>query len=152
MTLKTVIAAPFYHSRTEKLGKGELIFYYAYDRKWMEADQAQLLISRGLEQKLLGTDGDMYYLLFDIGEVEIPIGYHPTSAIFDVNDPVEQLIERIAKNSGISTEGIVSEMNAIISGRFDGSIRPEAALIILAKVHHTQFEDMIEPMRSSLLK
>jgi hypothetical protein len=74
MTLKTALAAPFYHSRTQKLGKSELIYYYVFDRRWMDREQVDLLIQRGIEQNLLGMDGEMYYPLFDLAEVQIPIG------------------------------------------------------------------------------
>ncbi len=152
MTLKTTLAAPFYHSRVDKLGKGELIYYYAFDRRWMDRETVDLLIRRGLEQNLLGTDGEFFYPLFELGTVEIPIGYKPSSAIFEVDDPVQQLIDRIAGQAGLTQEEVVSEMNAIITGRFDSHIRPEAALVLLAKVHKTGCSDLIGMLESALEK
>ena len=44
MTLKITLAAPFYHSRAERLGKSELIYYYAFDRRWMDKENVDLLL------------------------------------------------------------------------------------------------------------
>ncbi len=152
MTLKTTLAAPFYHSRVQKLGRSELIYYYSFDRRWMDRDQVDLLLKRGMDQGLLKTDGEFFYLLFDISEVQIPIGYKPSSAIFEVEDPTSQIIDRIASHTGQTSEEVVRRMNEIIQNTFDGNIRPEAVLVILAKESGTKFSDLIPAMRSDLLK
>nr|WP_319539383.1 DUF2240 family protein [uncultured Methanospirillum sp.] len=152
MTLKTTLAAPFYHSRTEKLGRSELIYYYSFDRRWMDRDQVDLLLRRGIDQGLIRTDGEFFYLLFDPAEVQIPIGYKPSSAIFEVSDPVSQLMDRIVSRSGMSQEEVASRMNEMIRDRFDGNLRPAAALVILAKEFETPYADLIPSFRSDLLK
>ena len=152
MTLKTTLAAPFYHSRVQKLGRSELIYYYSFDRRWMDRDQVDLLLKRGLDQGLLQTDGEYFSLLFDLTDVEIPIGYKPSSAIFEVTDPVQQLIDRIASHDGLSPEAITRSMNEMIRDQFDGNLRPEAALVILAKKSGTPYTDLLELLRKELLK
>lgn len=152
MTLKVALAAPFYHSRAQKLGKSELIYYYMYDRKWMDRERVDLLIHRGLEQQFLGTDGEMYYPLFDLTDVHIPIGYKPSSSIFDVDNPFEQLLDRITAQTGRETEAIIGEMNRIISENFDGNLRPEAALVLVAKQNNIQVSDLLAPLKEAFLK
>jgi len=146
------LAAPFYHSRVPKLGKSELIYYYSYDRRWMDRDQVELLLKRGIDQGLIRTDGEFFYLLFAVSEVEIPIGYKPSSAALEVADPVQQLIDRISAGSNQTQEEVAGQMNEIIRDRFDGNIRPEAALVILAKKTGTEYSDLIPMFRSELLK
>jgi hypothetical protein len=152
MTLKTALAAPFYHSRAQKLGKSELLYYYAFDRRWMDREQVDLLIHRGVEQQLLGTDGDMYYPLFDLAEVQIPIGYKPSSSIFDAHDPFEQLLDRITSHTKMEPEAIIAKMNQVISEHFDGKIRPEAALVIVAKQNNIEVSDLLFSLKQALLK
>ncbi|MDD3573524.1 DUF2240 family protein [Methanospirillum sp.] len=152
MTIKTALAAPFYHSRVQKLGKSELIYYYVFDRRWMDREQVDLLIHRGIEQQLLGTDGEMYFPLFDLADVCIPIGYKPSSSIFDVHGPFEQLLNRIVSQTGNEPEEIVARMNQVISEQFDGNIRPEAALIIVAKRDKVPFIDLLDQLKQELLK
>ncbi|KAF5090865.1 DUF2240 family protein [Methanospirillum sp. J.3.6.1-F.2.7.3] len=152
MTLKTALAAPFYHSRVQKLGKSELIYYYFFDRRWMTREQVDLLIHRGIEQQLLGTDGDMYFPLFDLAEVQIPIGYKPSSSIFDAHDPFEQLLDRITRYARKEPEEIIAQMNQVKSDNFDGNIRPEAALVIVAKMYDIDVKDLLPSLKQALLK
>jgi hypothetical protein len=152
MTLKTTLAAPFYHSRAQKLGRSELIYYYSFDRRWMDRDQVDLLLKRGMDQGLLKTDGEFFYLLFDASEVEIPIGYKPSSAIFEVDDPTTSMMDRIASHTSQSLEDVASRMNEIIRDRFDGNLRPEAALVLMAKESGVQYEDIITRLVSELTK
>lgn len=152
MTLKTTLAAPFYHSRADKLGRSELIYYYSFDRRWMDRDQVDLLLRRGMDQGLIRTDGEFFFLLFDPSEVQIPIGYKPSSAIFEVEDPVSQLIDRIASRNQLTQEEVASRMNELIRDKFDGKLRPEAALIILAKEYETEYADLIPLFKTELLK
>lgn len=152
MTLKAALAAPFYHSRAQRLKKSELIYYYVYERRWMNNDQVDLIISRATEQHLLGKDGEMYYPLFDLSDVHIPIGYKPSSSIFDVSDPFEQLLERISSNTGRDTEEIISMMNNYISDQFDGNLRPEAALVIIAKQCKVPVSDLLNSLKQKLSK
>jgi len=126
--------------------KNELIYYYALDRKWMSTEQANLLLQRAEEDGLLGQQNGVYSPRFDITEVFIPVGFKPTSSIFERNDPSQELIDRIAKAQGMEETEVVAEMNRIIKERFDGNLLPAAALVLLAKKYHVPFIDLQEAL------
>jgi hypothetical protein len=48
--------------------------------------------------------------------------------------------------------GVVAEMNGIINNEFDGHIRPEGAIIILAKRHGVECSDLLPALRENVLK
>lgn len=152
MTLKTALAAPFYHSRAQKLGKSELIYYYHFDRRWMTRDEVDLLIQRGVEQRLLGLEDDMYFPLFDLADVHIPIGYKPSSSFFNPHDPFEELLGRITSSTHKEPEEIIARMNEIITERFDGNLRPEAALVIVARQDGIEVTDLLSSLKETVLK
>ncbi len=79
-------------------------------------------------------------------EVTIPVGFKPTSSIFERNDPAQELIGRIAQAQGIEETEVVSEMNRIIKEGFDGNLLPAAALVLLAKKYHVPFKDLREAL------
>ena len=150
MTLKTTIAAPFRHARKTAMRKNELVYYFALDRKWMSTDQANLLLHRGEEEGLLRQESGVYSVLFDPATVTIPVGFRPGSVIFERNDPLQEMIGRVAKARGIPETEVVAEMNRIIKERFDGNLLPPAALLLIAKKYRVPFDDQIEPLRQSL--
>lgn len=152
MTLKTTIAAPFRHTRKSGMKKNELVYYYALDRKWMSTDQANQLLRRAEEDGLLKQENGMFLPAFDTAAVTIPVGFKPTSAIFERNDPMQELIGRIARARKVEETEIVAEMNKVIREGFDTHLLPPAALTIIAKKYQVPCDDLRDPLRQALRK
>jgi hypothetical protein len=132
--------------------KNELVYYYALDRKWMSTEQANQLLRRAEQDGLISQENGVFSPRFDLSEVTLPIGFKPTSAIFEQNDPSQKLIGRIAKTRNVDETEVVAEMNRTIKEGFDGNLLPPAALIMLAKKYSVPCEDMVVPLRQSLRK
>jgi len=152
VTLKTTIAAPFRHTRKSGMKKNELVYYYALDRKWMSTDQANQLLRRAEEDGLLKQESGIFSPAFDTAAVTIPVGFKPTSAIFERNDPMQELIGRIARARKVEETEIVAEMNKVIREGFDTHLLPPAALVVLAKKYDVSCDDLRDPLRQALRK
>ncbi len=152
MSLITTIAAPFRHTRKDRLKKNEVVYYLAFDRKWMSIEQANVILKRALDEGLIGYDGEMLAPKFDISSVEVPIGFKPSQSVFELNDPVQSLIDIVVKSSGRQETEIVAEMNRMKSKDFDDLLRPEAAVIILAKRYGVPVGEHIVALKENLLK
>jgi hypothetical protein len=61
-------------------------------------------------------------------------------------------MSRIARNLSIPLTRVVAEMNTIISKEFGGHIRPEGAVVILAKRSGVEFSDLLPALRENILK
>ncbi len=132
--------------------KNELVYYFALDRKWMSTDQASQLLRRAEEDGLIRQENGIYSLLFDSAGVTIPIGFKPTSAIFERNDATQELIGRIAKTRNVEETEIVAEMNLIIKDGYGTHLLPPAALVLLAKKYYIPFEDLQDSLREAVKK
>jgi hypothetical protein len=152
VTLRTTIAAPFRHTRKNGMKKNELVFYYALDRKWMSTDQANQLLRRAEEDGLLKQENGIFTPAFDIAAVNIPVGFKPTSVIFERNDPMQELIGRIARARKVEETEIVAEMNKVIREGFDTNLLPPAALVILAKKYQVSCDDLRDSLRQTVRK
>jgi len=152
VTLEITVAAPFKHTRKPGMRKNELVYYYALDRKWMSTDQASVILKRAEEAGLLKQENGVYTILFDPAAVTIPIGFKPSSSVFEANDPAQELIGRIVKARGVPETEVVAEMNTVIREQFDNNLLPPAALVLLAKKYRVPYEDLREALVSSLKK
>ena len=152
MTLQITVAAPFKHTRKTGMRKNELVYYYALDRKWMSTDQAAILLRRAEEAGLIRLENGVFSILFDPATVTIPIGFRPTSAVFERNDPGQELIGRIIKARGVPETDVVAEMNKIIREQFDGNLLPPAALVLLAKKYQVPDQDLRDALIAALKK
>ncbi len=152
MTLLQTIAAPFRQSRKTKLKKTEIVYFLAFERKWMSISQANMVIARGETNGLLEKEGDLFSPLFNPGTVEIPLGFRPSSEIFGEQGPLANLLDRIGAATSQSETQVAAELNHIIKQEFDGIIWPEAAALILAKRHGVAFEDVIPLLKEQAMK
>jgi hypothetical protein len=138
--------------RKNRLQKSEFIFYIAIDRKWMNKEQVNQLLERARAEGLLEMDGGWIRPLFNTDEISIPLGFKPTSEILAEESPYEDLIARIAATTGRSPQEIVAELHPIITDRFDGNLRVEAAAIFLAKKYGVPFDDKLDALTRSIGK
>ena len=152
MTLRLTVAAPFRHTRKTDMRKNELVYYYALDRKWMSTEQANLLLKRAEEEGLLRLVNGLYSPTFDISGLTLPVGFKPTSGIFVRNDPVQDLIGRIARARSLEETDVVAEMNRIIRENYDTHLLPPAALVMLAKSHAIPFDDLLDALKGAAKK
>jgi hypothetical protein len=143
------VAAPFKNLRKEELRKSEFIFFLAIDRKWMNKDQANQLLALAEREGLIRQNGGFIIPTFALAEVSIPLGYKPPSDIFEQKDPVSDLVERIAVVRGVDSATIASEMNTVIENMFDGKLRAEAAVVLLAKKYLVPFEDLLIDLKEN---
>ncbi|MBN2734819.1 MAG: DUF2240 family protein [Methanomicrobiaceae archaeon] len=152
MTLKTVISAPFKSMRKEQLKKGEIIYFLTIDKRWMNSDQAGKLIRMAADDGLLSESGGLISPTYNVSEVDIPLGYKPSSEIFVKDNPAEVLIEDIAQKRGVEASEVVAEINGLIKKGFDGNLGFEAATVIIARKYNVFFEDKIPELSKSLFK
>jgi len=150
--LEIVLAAPFRHTRKERLQKNDVIFYLALDRKWMSREQANTLLERALEKGLLTITDGWITPQFDINVVSIPLGYHPSGDLFIEPEPTQELLTRIAAQTKRPLQEITAEMNHMIAENFGGKLRVEAASILLAKKYHVSFTNLLNPLKEQVMK
>ncbi|HOI12531.1 MAG TPA: DUF2240 family protein [Methanoculleus sp.] len=153
MSVKIAVAAPFKHMRKDRLQRSEFVFYIAIDRKWMNKEQANQLLDRAKLEGLIEVDGGSIRPLFDVAEVSIPLGFKPTSDVLAVAEsPYEELIGRIAAATSKPPQEVVAELHRVITDHFDGNLRVEAAVVILAKKYGVAFEDKLPALEKSVAK
>lgn len=145
------MAAAFRHLRKERLQKVEFIYYISIDRKWMNKDQAALLLERARDEGLIIQKDGTFVPAFDPAEVDIPLGFKPSGDVLEKHDPVERLVADIARKAGAETQSIYAEMNRIISDTFLGNLMPEAAVVILARRYQVPFGTYKPELKEKLM-
>lgn len=118
----------------------------------MNSDQAGKLIRMAADDGLLSESGGLISPTYNVSEVDIPLGYKPSSEIFVKDNPAEVLIEDIAQKRGVEASEVVAEINGLIKKGFDGNLGFEAATVIIARKYNVFFEDKIPELSKSLFK
>lgn len=151
-SLLITVAAPFRHLRKERLQKSEFIFYLTIDRMWMSRDQAALLLQRAEEGGLVRIAGGLIEPLFAVASVTAPLGFKPTTAIFEEQDPYQVQVERVTGATGRSAQEVMAEVAALVHDQFDGQLSPEAGLVLLSRRYGVPISDTLASLHSSARK
>ncbi|HQC34801.1 MAG TPA: DUF2240 family protein, partial [Methanoculleus sp.] len=109
-------------------------------------------LERAKTEGLIEIEGGAIRPLFDLAAVSIPLGFRPTSDILAAEDPLGDLIGRIAAATGRPVQDIVAEVHRVVTDHFDGNLRVEAAAVILARKYGVAFEDKLSALQRSVLK
>jgi hypothetical protein len=152
VSLPVTVAAPFKHTRKEKLQKSEFIFYLTIDRKWMSRDQANQLLERAKAAGMVEVVDGWVRPLLDLSAITVPVGFKPDSRIFETDEPSQVLVGRIAAARGVPPAEVVAEVNRVIREGFDGNLRLPAAVAIVAKRYKVGFDDLKESLTVEVLK
>jgi len=153
VTLPVTVAAPFKHTRKDRLKKSEFVFYLAIDRKWMSREEAHRVLERAAEEGLLEVSPDGWVRpLLDLSAVTVPVGFRPSSRILETVQASQELIQRIATQGGITPAQVTAEVNRVTEQEFDGKIRLEAAVVLVAKRRGVPFDDLVERLTAEMMK
>jgi len=152
VSLPVTVAAPFKHTRKEKLQKSEFIFYLTIDRKWMSRDQANQLLEKAKAAGMVEVVDGWVRPLLDLSAITVPVGFKPDSGIFESDEPSQVLIGRIAAARGVPPAEVVAEVNRVIREGFDGNLRLPAAAALVARRYKVGFEDLRESLTVEVLE
>lgn len=152
MSLPVTVAAPFKHTRKEKLQKSEFIFYLTIDRKWMSRDQANQLLEKAKAAGMVEVADGWVRPLLDLSSITVPVGFKPDSRIFESDEASQVLMGRIASARGVPPAEVVAEVNRVIREGFDGNLRLPAAAAIVAKKNNIRFDDLRESLTVEVLR
>jgi hypothetical protein len=152
VSLNVTVAAPFKHTRKEKLQKSEFIFYLTIDRKWMSREQANQILERAKAEGLIEIADGWVRPLLDLSAVTVPVGFRPDSRIFETGEASQLLIGRIAAARGVPPAEVVAEVNRLIREGFDGNLRLPAAAVMVAARYRVGFRDLLDGLTVEVLK
>jgi hypothetical protein len=152
VSLPVTVAAPFKHTRKEKLQKSEFIFYLTIDRKWMSRDQANQLLEKAKAAGMVEVADGWVRPLLDLSAITVPVGFKPDSRIFESDEASQVLMGRIASARGVPPAEVVAEVNRVIRDGFDGNLRLPAAAAIVAKRNNIRFDDLRESLTVEVLR
>jgi hypothetical protein len=119
----------------------------------MSREEAHRVLERAVEEGLLEvtTDGWVRPLL-DLSTVTVPVGFRPSSRILESVQPSQELIQRIAAKDAVTPAQVTAEVNRVKEEEFDGKIRVEAAVVLVAKRRGVPFEDLRDRLTAEMTK
>ena len=139
--------AAFFRSRGKTVvTENEFLMGISMNMRWMPYSDAETLLSLILKKNLAENDGEYIRPKFDVGTVDVPVGYRPPATIISVpvmsTDPFQTLLADVSK-IGVDRKELLSRCR-IIQKKMD--IEIEAAAMIVLKEMGVNISEYIDEM------
>jgi hypothetical protein len=102
-----LVATPFKKRGKKSLKVSDFIFALSLDLKWGPPEKARSLLREAEAEGLVSLEGDVVHASFEIGEVEIPVGFKPISE----EGILERGIRLITSQTGMSKKEVIALAN-----------------------------------------
>jgi len=114
--LKQSIAVLFRRKGKDFLTEREFVFSASMDLRWFSPKDAQRLLDAGISGGYLQRKNGNVFPTFDFAQIDVPIDYKPTSAIFEhaakrEQDLFSEIVEKIVKARSVPKREVVSRVN-----------------------------------------
>ncbi|HKZ98072.1 MAG TPA: DUF2240 family protein [Thermoplasmata archaeon] len=133
--LRKAIALLFRRKGRDAMSEKEFVLSASMDLRWFPPREAQKLLQRGLETKLLEANAGVLRTTFDVASVDVPRDFTPTPDLLEGSTPVSEdlfvrIVDAIASGTKSDRRNVIAAVNAI-QERMD--VELEVAALIAAR-------------------
>ena len=143
-----IIAFIYKRSGKVEFDFSEIYLTLSMDLKWFTPDDAKKFVNNALKQKLLIKKGEALRPGFEINKITVPLGFHPTSKIFDKEEKktpkesiLNEIIEKIAEKAKIKKEDIYEKIKKIEQEK---NITSDVAALLVGKEFDIDLEKFMK--------
>lgn len=133
--LRKAIALLFRRKGRDAMSEKEFVLSASMDLRWFPPREAQKLLQRGLETKLLEANAGVLRTTFDVASVDVPRDFTPTPDLLEGSTPVAEdlfvkIVDAIVSGTKSDRRNVIAAVNAI-QERMD--VELEVAALIAAR-------------------
>ncbi len=102
-----LVAMPFKKRGKKSLKVSDFIFALSLDLKWGPPEKARALLREAEAEGMIKIEGDLVHASFEVGDVEIPLGFKPTAD----DGILDRAIRLITSQTEMSKKEVVALAN-----------------------------------------
>jgi len=161
--LRRVVSIPFKKNNAIFLSEKDFEFTLAFDLKWFSPKIASKVKYRALEVGLLSLNKGALTPAFDVEGIKLPNTFKPSEnflesqenpggKLFPLKEDIsfEQILEFIAKNTGVNRQKLVSEINSM-QERLSYLVDIRIVALFMARKLECDIESIFEKVSMSVL-
>jgi hypothetical protein len=119
------------------------------DLNWFAPDDAKAFVDNALKQKLLTQKDKLIEPNFNVNEIVVPVGFHPTKQIsekkekriYEKQNVLAKIIKRIEEKTDFSDEAITEKIKEVEKEK---NVTQELAALLVGKEHDIDLDDFFE--------
>ena len=151
--IETIIAFLFKRSGKDELTASEIYLPLSMDLNWFSPNQAKTFVNAALQQKLLIKKDGKLKPSFDVEQVVVPVGFHPSKQPIgkkeEKTDIVKNIIDRIVEKTGQDENSISEKIKAIEKEK---NVLHEVAVLLVSKEYDIEIKDCFEELEERIFR
>ena len=153
--VKIIIAFLFKRSGKENLNYSDLYLTLSMDLNWFTPDGAKAFVDNALKQKLLMQKDKLIEPNFNVDEIVVPVGFHPTKQIPEKKEKKTQekqnilttIVKRIAEKTNLDEETITKKIKAMEKEK---NVTQEVAALLAGREYEISLEIFFDEVEKSI--
>ena len=153
--LEVIIAFVFRRSGRPALRESEIYLPLSMELNWFSLEDAQGIVDVAISAHLLEKREGFLEPVFDIDEVEIPVGFSPSGSfdalsgksVGDSEDLKDRLLVYLAKAAGKNVSQLVEEIDEVCSEK---NLVFLVGAVVLAKRYNVGVSEFFEEIETEL--
>ena len=155
---KMAIAFTFKCSGKDEMTVSEFILLLSMELHWFSPQEAKGFLNNAIKGGLLVENDELIKPTFDIKKTVIPVGFHPTKKVFNLEKPLKkerrdlkpigEIIEKIAEKTEISKRAILKKIELISNEK---NITRDVAALYAGKKYDIRLDEFFSIVEDGLL-
>ncbi len=154
--LEIIIAFVFRRSGRPALRESEIYLPLSMELNWFSLEDAQRIVDAAISAHLLEKREGFLEPVFDIDEVEIPVGFSPSGSVDDLMGASDEkstqlndrLLAHLAKVTGKNTSQLVEQIEQVCSEK---NVLFLVGAVIVSKKYNVDVSEFFEEIEKDLL-
>lgn len=154
-----IIAFVFNRAGKKEMSFSEFYLTLSMDLNWFKPDEAKRFTKNSLQNNLLKEEEELIKPNFNIDEVKIPLGFHPSEKVLQQKDVkgekkqdkniLDDIIKKIVEKSNLDKKIILQQIEALEKEK---NITTELAVLLIGKEYDLVFDNVLDEIEESIIK
>ena len=158
---KIIIAFVYTRAGKQEMSFSEFYLSLSMDLKWFTLNNAKTFTQKVVDNNLIKVENEGLKPTFNVDEIRIPTGYHPSKNLFSQKDlkeekaqekteadTLETIIKKIVDKSNLDKKTILNQIKAIEKEK---NLTAEISAILLGKEYNLEFKEILEKIQRNIL-
>lgn len=157
---KIIIAFVFNRAGKKEMSFSEFFLTLSIDLNWFRPNEAKTFINKSVEAGLLKHEKNLIKPNFNIDEIKVPTGFHPSKKVSKKNEGIKEnfkknqnenlldiIVERIIEKSNLNKKTILNQIKEIETER---NIITEISAVLVGKEYNLDFGEILQKIKKKI--
>jgi hypothetical protein len=152
--IENIIAFLFKRSGKEQISHSEFYLTLSMNLNWFTPDTAKQFVEMAIKKKYLSKNKDQLKPTFDVAQIKVPVGFHPSKTVFEKKkseekqEILQEIISKFSEKTDLDEDAFLER---IVSVAKEKNITNEIAALLIGREYDVSLEEIFNKIEEKLL-